>query len=327
MECTHCGLLLPARLLVMRCPRCERVLLVQHEPSRSRERNIEIRGTEIASKKLVLPQPTSLLGSSSYAHAPSSPRARQAPEISTLRVAREITSADVMGYLRTKSIMILLSLCVLLLILFCCLAEWVHLHPTWFIDVAITKELQRFQTVWIDKSMKFISMPGDVPYLLMAIVYLSAVLFWVLRHRLEAIIILLVFEVSIHLNPLVKSLVNRPRPTAMKIRVIEATHGASFPSGHVMSYVAFWGLLFLLCVFVLKRKSWWLRGVMLISALFVVLVGPSRVYLGDHWATDVLGAYLLEGGLICLALILYLELKDLSTRFQKLWKQGMAKLT
>jgi membrane-associated phospholipid phosphatase len=211
--------------------------------------------------------------------------------------------------------------------LFCCLAWWVHLHPTWFIDVALTHELQRFQTVWIDETMKFVSMLGDVPYLLMAIVYLSAVLFWVLCHHLEAVIILLVFEVSIHLNPLVKSLVNRPRPTSMRVRVIEAAHGASFPSGHVMSYVAFWGLLFLWCVFVLKRKSWWLRGVMLISALFVVLVGPSRVYLGDHWATDILGAYLFEGGLICLALILYLELKALSPRFQKSWKQGMAKLT
>src|SRR5205814_2203206 len=46
-----------------------------------------------------------------------------------------------------------------------------------------------------------------------------------------------------------------------------------------------------------------------LSALFVVLVGPSRVYLGDHWASDVLGSYLLSGFLLGVTLWIYLYLK------------------
>ncbi len=116
--------------------------------------------------------------------------------------------------------------------------------------------------------------------------------------------------VSAVLNELIKLLVARPRPTASLVEVIQAAGGQSFPSGHVMSYLAYFGLLFSLGIILFRGKRWWRMLLLSIPALFVVLVGPSRIYLGDHWTSDVLGAYLIGGVLLGLTLYLYLRLKE-----------------
>ena len=85
--------------------------------------------------------------------------------------------------------------------------------------------------------------------------------------------------------------------------------GMSFPSGHVMSYIAFWGLIFSFTLILFKGHHWWRTTLLIVSGLCVVLIGPSRIYLGAHWASDVLGAYLLGGFLLGMALWIYLDLK------------------
>ncbi len=111
------------------------------------------------------------------------------------------------------------------------------------------------------------------------------------------------------LNSLIKLIVARPRPSASLVEIIQAASGNSFPSGHVMSYVAFWGLLFSFGIILFRGKHWWRTALLIISALFFVLVGPSRIYLGDHWASDVLGAYLIGGIWLAMSLWLYLYLR------------------
>jgi membrane-associated phospholipid phosphatase len=309
----------------MRCPHCQTAVLAADELSRSRQRSAEQQDIKTAGKNLAFPHFLSRSQAPGFALEAPATKAGHTAGLPLPSRGSELTFADVMGYFRTKSTRILIALCLLQLLLFCCLAGWVHLHPSWFIDVRITHEVQRPQGI-VGETMKAVSLLGNVPYLFSAIVGLTAILFWIFRRRLEAISILLVFELSIHLNPLVKLIVNRPRPTAMQVKVLEAAGGASFPSGHVMSYVAFWGLLLALSTYVFKRKSWWQGAILLLSALFIVLIGPSRVYVGAHWATDVLGAYLLEGGLLCLAMILYLHMKTLLPAVPSLWKAGKGKI-
>jgi membrane-associated phospholipid phosphatase len=205
--------------------------------------------------------------------------------------------------------LILLSADALLLALFAFLAIWVAYHPILAIDVTITRDFQANQSAWLRDTMLAVSYIGNVTVLAVGLIALATLLFWIVDLRLEALMVVAVSAISAILYSLIKLIVARPRPSASLVEIIQAAGGQSFPSGHVMSYVAFWGLLFAFGVILFRGNHWWRTALLLISALFVVLVGPSRIYLGDHWASDVLGAYLLGGILLGMSLWLYLYLR------------------
>jgi undecaprenyl-diphosphatase len=194
-------------------------------------------------------------------------------------------------------------------ILFTLLAWFVHIHPILAIDVAISQEFQENSAPWLRFTMIAVSYPGYHLVLFSGLIVLTALIFWLLQLRLEALLILAESAVSSLLNVPIKLIVARPRPAEPMVDIIQAAHGPSFPSGHVMSYVAFWGLLFSLTLMLFKKDRWWYYTLLIISGLFVVLVGPSRIYLGDHWASDVIGGYLFGGLLLAIGLRIYLALK------------------
>lgn len=89
------------------------------------------------------------------------------------------------------------------------------------------------------------------------------------------------------LNVLLKSLVRRPRPVGFRLAV---ETGFSFPSGHSMAAMAFYGLI----VWLIWRSAMDRRRRVMLSAAFalvIVLIGVSRVYLGVHYASDVIGGF------------------------------------
>jgi membrane-associated phospholipid phosphatase len=100
---------------------------------------------------------------------------------------------------------------------------------------------------------------------------------------------------------LLKEAVERPRPTPDLVRVSEHPSSFSFPSGHVVTALALFGLLFFVVPAVVRRPL--LRLALQGFCLFVVLgMGPASVYTGAHWSSDVLGSYVL--GVLYLALVL-----------------------
>jgi membrane-associated phospholipid phosphatase len=221
---------------------------------------------------------------------------------------QDVAAARLPWYRRLKRGYILLGVYAVLLVLFAALATFVHFHSVLGIDVTITKEFQENQNPWLSGIMTAVSYIGYQNWLSIGLVVLAAVILWMVDLRLEAITVAVVYAVSGLLNGIIKLIVNRPRPNASLVDVFRAANGQSFPSGHVMSYVAFWGLLFTFGVILFDRRRWWRIALLVVSAFFVVMVGPSRIYLGAHWASDVLGAYLIEAALLGITLFIYLQL-------------------
>lgn len=226
------------------------------------------------------------------------------------KAEQEVTRSSVPWYRASRRAYLLLGIYAVQLALFALLAWFVHVHPVIAIDVAITREFQENQAPWLSATMFAVSWLGFQALLFALLVLVTAAIFWLIRLRLEAITIVALNVVSSLLNGLIKVIVERPRPTAKLVDILYAVNGQSFPSGHVMSYIAYFGLLFSFGIILLKRDRWWQYAILIIPALFVVLVGPSRIYLGDHWASDVLGAYLIGGVLLGITLWIYLKLKD-----------------
>lgn len=101
-----------------------------------------------------------------------------------------------------------------------------------------------------------------------------------------------------------KFLVGRPRPTDA---IAALPPNASFPSGHTVT--AFLLFLFLWYLLVFRREERLGHGataLLLVLAVFLSLfVGFSRIYLGVHWPTDVLGGALLATGVFCVGISLF----------------------
>jgi undecaprenyl-diphosphatase len=92
-----------------------------------------------------------------------------------------------------------------------------------------------------------------------------------------------------------KRVIERPRPPAQDA-LGTYTHSA-FPSGHATQCMAFFGMLLVLAFLAGRAR---LRLWAIAAAAVVLVVGASRIYLGAHWFTDVMGGYALGGGWVSL---------------------------
>ena len=137
-----------------------------------------------------------------------------------------------------------------------------------------------------------------------------AALMWMRRLRLEAVVTLVSCWTSVLVRTLIKQTIHRPRPHFPFVRANKKkSKGKSFPSGHVVSAVNLWGWLFALGLLIRQKSLPGRRVLMTLAAFCVGVTGPSRIYLGDHWVTDVLGGYLFGGGWLGLTLYAYLHLR------------------
>ena len=132
---------------------------------------------------------------------------------------------------------------------------------------------------------------------------LLALVFFLRQRYPECIALLGIFSVTA-IVPVLKEIIDRPRPSEPIATILGEFSGASFPSGHSTLAMALFGLIFYLAPRLIPdRRAVW--GVRLASVIMILLAGMSRVYLGVHWPSDVMGGYVV--GAVVLALLVALH--------------------
>jgi undecaprenyl-diphosphatase len=154
------------------------------------------------------------------------------------------------------------------------------------IDIAFTDFLHELANPTLDALMIAVTNLGS-SVVLAAVVGLAAVLLVVRRRRPEALFIVVALVGTLVLNDALKEIFQRPRPGFDWAEVWPET---GFPSGHAMSSFVSYVALALVVWRVGGRRV----GIfaLAIAILVAVSVGISRVHLGAHWLSDVIGGYL-----------------------------------
>ena len=166
-------------------------------------------------------------------------------------------------------------------------------------DLPFSRELQEQRNPVISDVLYAVSYIG-YPLLSGVIVALAVAALLAARLSLAALFVPLSLLADV-LGGLIKQIVGRHRPLPSQVNVVQVIQSPSFPSGHVLHYTVFYGFL----AFVLAtsfRPSWPRNALIGVCLALIVLVGPSRVYLGEHWLSDVVGGYLI-GALLLVPLI------------------------
>ncbi len=133
---------------------------------------------------------------------------------------------------------------------------------------------------------KFITNFGGAIFLLV----LAITLFILIKNKKIGFSIFLNLVIITMLNQLLKRILQRPRPT--EFRIIEET-GYSFPSGHSMISMAFYGyLIYLIYKYVKNKYVKWIS--IIILSILICSIGISRIYLGVHYTSDVLGGFFIS---------------------------------
>jgi undecaprenyl-diphosphatase len=154
------------------------------------------------------------------------------------------------------------------------------------LDAAISPFLHGFSSPALDAVMEAATFVGSDPVLIGLLIVVLAVLVIGHRPRRELLFLIVALVGSIALNETLKLVFERARPQFAWAHV---PADYSFPSGHSMNSFVFYGSVGLLIWLLAGRQ----RGLIAIAAALVLVaaIGVSRIYLGFHYFTDVIGGY------------------------------------
>ncbi|HEX6506612.1 MAG TPA: phosphatase PAP2 family protein [Chloroflexota bacterium] len=173
---------------------------------------------------------------------------------------------------------------------FVLLALQAHTKEILPLDLTLARAIQGIHQPLYDWVLTHVSDLGTFPGSLISYAVVAVALY-LLDLRLAAGLAVGSTLLAVLVGSLLRALIGRPRPSPSLVHVVSHVAGSGFPSGHVIHYTVLFGFCFYI-VLTTWRSSLRRNLTLAVLALLVILVGPSRVYLGAHWPSDVLGGYL-----------------------------------
>lgn len=173
---------------------------------------------------------------------------------------------------------------ILLLLLFILLAILVINGYTKTIDNIVYKFIISSKSDTITNLMKFISFLFSTK---MVVLYCIFCLVF-LKNKRNAIYLSGIMAIEALLNNIIKVIIKRPRPEILQMVTVKTY---SYPSGHTMAATIF---LIVFGNFLKEKFKNNKRFITTIQVLLILLIGVSRIYLGVHYFTDIIGAILLS---------------------------------
>lgn len=165
------------------------------------------------------------------------------------------------------------------------------------LDVTLSAAIRAWSWPWLLPVARAITEVGNFwPMFVLSLVAVA----WLYRrsHRVEALTLAILMSAGPLLGAGVKMLVARPRPVG--VARIPLPPSYSFPSGHALASMLFFGSVAAIALMESQRLR---KGVLVgvVCGLAIAAIGLSRVYLGVHYLGDVVGGWLLGGGCLALA--------------------------
>ncbi|WP_158735233.1 phosphatase PAP2 family protein [Alteribacillus sp. YIM 98480] len=186
------------------------------------------------------------------------------------------------------------------LYLFFEIAGYLQTDKLIIVDQLVMKSIPFFHSEGLTAIFSFLTSLASVTFT-SAITVILCVCFFFFKKRKEGWILALSVAGGGLFNYVLKAVYERQRPDIDQL--IEVS-GFSFPSGHSMNAVTLYGMLAVLCFFMMNRLILKLmNGIGF--CLLIFLIGVSRVYLGVHYVSDVIAGYLAGFAWLSAAILFY----------------------
>ncbi|MEH7548919.1 phosphatase PAP2 family protein [Bacillus sp. AFS076308] len=164
-------------------------------------------------------------------------------------------------------------------------------HKIVHFDTKVIRAIQGMESPPLTNVMKVFTFIGSAPFVIVLSIAILFFLYKVLHHRMELILFIVSIFGSAALNGLLKHFFHRIRPNLHRLIDIG---GYSFPSGHAMNAFSVYVIITFLLWRHIPRKSGRIF-LILFSSFMVLAIGVSRIYLGVHYPSDIVGGYFASG--------------------------------